>query len=128
MTEEERLRQEIELLRRDIERDSREIDKIAYDADTLKRAADEEEDFRLRGKLVMEHGAHVTRMQDLRDGLTAKLARLEKSERMLRLEETFAENRRQKIESKTPQDVDSADDLLERRRMRRERKQRIDGL
>lgn len=128
MTEEERLKQEIELLRGDIERDYREIDKLAYEADTLKRAADEEEDYRLRGKLVMEHGAHVTRMQDLRDGLTAKLASLEESERTLRLEETFAAERRRKIEAKSSQEEDGADELLERRQLRRERKQRIDGL
>lgn len=57
--------------------------------------------------------------------MTSKHGTIEELERTLRLEERFAQERRQKIESISSQEEDRADDLFERRRLRRERKMKL---
>jgi hypothetical protein len=94
MTEEERLRDEIERIEKDIATYTRKIESVQWQAEAVNDAVSQEQDYRLRGKLVQKHGQMTDQIMALKDAKNEAEATLEELKAQWRQEISFSESRR----------------------------------
>lgn len=128
MTEEERLRTELKQIQQSIERSGHKIDSLRWKMEVLEDAIANEGDFRLRGQLVQELGQIKDQCASAIDLIPDLEARKIEAEAELQREIDFAAERLKRSTEEEPDGSSFEEEFLARRKLRRERKNKIDGL
>jgi predicted nucleic acid-binding Zn-ribbon protein len=128
MTEEERLRTELKQIQQSIERSGHKIDSLRWKMEVLEDAIANEGDFRIRGQLVQELGQIKDQCASEIDLIPDLEARKIEAEAELQREIDFAAERLKRSTEEEPDGSSFEEEFLARRKLRRDRRNKIDGL
>lgn len=127
MTEEERLCAELELIEKDIERCIAKIEALKWQWEILNDAILTEADLRIRGELVQQQGRVTDQILLERDRLPDFQAQKREVEVKIGQEREFKASREVNPDVDCAPDRADEADLAARRKLRRDRKNRIGG-